>query len=104
MLSPLTGLYATAVIKFYSETAEQAPPSTKINTMFALICFILCVAFLFAIFYAIFDFPFGTIRDKEAFKTVISENENGARRPTRHCRNEVISGKGRYIKSGCHGV
>jgi hypothetical protein len=75
MLSPLTGLYATAVVKFYSENAELPPTDSKISSMFAAICFILCTAFLFAIFYSIFDFPFGTIKTKESFKTIISAIE-----------------------------
>jgi ABC-type antimicrobial peptide transport system permease subunit len=75
MLSPLTGLYATAVVKFYSENADLPPTDLKINAMFAAICLFLCLAFLFAIFYTIYDFPFGTIRTKESFKTVISAIE-----------------------------
>jgi hypothetical protein len=72
MLSPLTGLYATAVVTFYSATAEAPPEVKKINAMFGVISFILCLAFLIAIFYAIFDFPFGVIKSKEAFKTVLT--------------------------------
>jgi hypothetical protein len=72
MLSPLTGFYATAVVKFYSENAELPAESTKINAMFGIICFTLCLAFQFAIFYAIFDFPFGTIRSKDGLRAVFS--------------------------------
>ena len=67
LLMPLTGLYATAVVTFYSDNAEVPPAATKINAMFGVICFILCLSFLFAIFYAIFNFPFGVINSKDAF-------------------------------------
>ena len=72
ILSPLTGLFATAVVKFYSDTADLPPSTIVVNPMFGLICFTLCIAFLLAIFYVIFDFPFGIIRGKEEFKTAIA--------------------------------
>jgi putative copper export protein len=67
IISPITGFYATAVVKFYADTAEQPVQTTTINTMFGVISFMLCIAFLFAIFYTIFDFPHGVIRTQESF-------------------------------------
>lgn len=72
LLTPLTGFYATAVVKYYADNAEAPPSEVKLDLMFCLISAFLCISFLFAIFFAILDFPEGVIRTKEAFKTTIS--------------------------------
>ena len=72
IFTPLTGFYATAVVKYYAEIAEHPANQATLDFTLCSISIFLCVSFVFAIFYAILDFPEGVIKTKDGLKSTVA--------------------------------